>query len=44
MCKNREKQEARQKIIDAQIKRLAELKSKEDEILNKQVGKYINIM
>ena len=33
----RQKQEQKQKLIDAQTKRLAEIKKKEDEILNKQI-------
>ena len=37
MFDNSEKQAARQKIIDAQVEQLRKLKSKEDEILNKQI-------
>lgn len=36
--KFKEKQETRQKLIDAQIKHLQSLKNREDEILNKQVA------
>jgi len=35
--KFKEKQEARQKIIDAQVERLRQIKNKEDEIMNKQI-------
>ena len=35
--KFKERQDARQKIIDAQVERLRALKNREDEIINKQI-------
>ena len=35
--KFKEKQAQRQKIIDAQVERLRQLKNREDELINKQV-------